>query len=263
MNQSSLVECQKIGPVALVCLNKPDSLNALSGEMIGRIIEVFDALKRDDAVRAIVLTGNGKAFCAGLDLKELAGPGSAGLGKSAGPDTNTGLIASISQARKPVIAAVNGFAITGGFELALACDFIVCDRRAQFGDTHAMVGVVPGWGLSQKLPRLIGINRAKEMSFTGRFIDAEQALAYGLVNHVYANDELRDKAIGLATDMAAAHQTTLRQVRDLMDIGWGMTLSDGLALESQMSGAINGALDLANMDDRLAKLKQRARARSD
>ncbi len=138
---------------------------------------------------------------------------------------------------QPIIAAVNGYAITGGFELALMCDFIIAAPEARFADTHARVGVVPGWGLSQRLPRLIGINRAKELSLTGNYLDAETACAWGLVNRVVPAAELLPVCIRLAKDIASTHRPTRDEIKRIMDSGWQATLAEGLAIEDAASRA--------------------------
>ena len=132
---------------------------------------------------------------------------------------------------QPIIGAINGFAITGGFEIALLCDFMIASEQASFADTHARVGVVPGWGLSQRLPRLIGINRAKELSLTGNFLPAQQALDWGLVNRVVPADELLPTCVALANDITTTDPATRSEVLRIMDEGWHTTLTQGLELE--------------------------------
>ena len=172
--------------VALVTLNRPTAMNALSRELRTAIADTFEKLEADPAVRVVILTGAGKAFCAGLDLKELG----------QGRDTVQGTVetkdpvTSIARFSGPIIGAINGVAITGGFELALACDVLICSSEARFADTHGRVGILPGWGLSQRLSRTIGIYRAKELSLTGNFLTAQQAADWGLANRVVAPDEL-------------------------------------------------------------------------
>lgn len=180
-----LVLVERDGPVAIVTLNRPDALNALSHALRAEIVKAFQDLAKDDTVRAAVLTGAGRAFTAGIDLKE-AGSSGFKLGADGG---NIDLAKGLAEFPWPIIGAINGFAITGGFELALMCDVLLASEKAKFADTHARVGIMPGWGLSQKLPRLIGISRAKELSFTGNFLDAEMAERWGLVNRVYKADE--------------------------------------------------------------------------
>lgn len=227
----SLVLLEKNNGIALVTLNRPDALNALSIDMRSAIVKVFDELKEDDDVHAVVLTGAGRAFCAGLDLKELGSGGKDNLEAVSGANLQRAVVGC----GKPVIGAVNGFAITGGFELALMTDFIIASEKAQFADTHSQVGIVPGWALSQKLPRLIGINRAKEVSLTGNFLDAHTAERWGLVNRVVSSEELVPTCLSLAEDIASADQRTLKTVKRIMDEGWNTTLDEGLAIEREAS----------------------------
>ena len=151
--------------------------------------------------------------------------------------SDTEMLAAISEFPGPVIGAINGHAITGGFELALACDVLIGSTEARFADTHARVGLVPGWGLSQKLPRLIGIHRAKEISFTGNFVSAEQACTWGLLNRVVEPDDLLPVCRGLASDMVSCVPEVLREYKRLIDRGFGTTFAEGMALESEISRA--------------------------
>jgi enoyl-CoA hydratase len=198
--------------IAVVTLNRPAVRNALSSEMLGLLHQQLAAADDDADVDVIVLTGADPAFCAGLDLDELDGPGGERLltPLEASSRRGRGPMASLD---KPLIGAVNGAAITGGLELALNCDFLVASERARFGDTHTRVGVLPGWGLSVLLPQAIGVRRARELSFTGTYIDAAEALALGLVNHVVAHDELLPFTRRLAADIIGNDQQAVRQVR--------------------------------------------------
>ena len=218
--------------VTTVTLNRPEALNALSAALRRRIVEIFDELAGDHATQVVILTGAGRAFTVGLDLKELGGEASAAESIS-----SQELSRAVLGLTQPIIAAVNGHAITGGFELALMCDFLIASRDARFADTHARVGVVPGWGLSQRLPRLIGINRAKELSLTGNYLDADTACAWGLVNRVVAPGELLAVCRGLARDIADTDPVTRREIKRIMDAGWETTLSEGLAIEHRASEA--------------------------
>ena len=220
------------GGLAVVTLNRPEALNALSQGLRNRIAEVFDELAGDDSIGVVILTGAGRAFTVGLDLKELGGEIAADAQAS-----SRDLSAAIGELGKPVIGAINGFAITGGFELALMCDFLIASPDARFADTHARVGVVPGWGLSQRLPRLIGINRAKELSLTGNYLDADTALAWGLVNRVVPDDELLPTCRQLARDILSTEPVTRAEIRRIMDAGWHDSLAAGLALEAEASRA--------------------------
>ncbi|HEY8156664.1 MAG TPA: enoyl-CoA hydratase [Myxococcota bacterium] len=228
---SPVLMVEKNAGVACLTLNRPQAMNALSHELRQALTQGFRELAQDDSVRVAILTGAGKAFCAGLDLKELGSRGSQPLGAF----TDADMMAAIRGFPGPVIGAVNGFAITGGFELALACDLLIASSEARFADTHARVGILPGWGLSQKLPRLIGIGRAKELSFTGNFIGAEQALAWGLVNRVVAPAELLGACRQLAADMLSCDPASLRGYKQVIDAGFATTFEEGLRLEARVS----------------------------
>ncbi len=194
----------------------------------------------------------------GLDLKELgADPAALGpVGKKRAEDDP---LKVIEGCRHPVIAAVNGVAVTGGFEIALACDILLASTTARFADTHARVGVLPGWGLSQKLPRIIGPSRAKEMSFSGRFIDAGMAEAWGLVSHVVAPEALLGEAIALGTDIAEADPVFLQNLKRLIDDGLGGTLANGRALETTRSAEWNRAQTPQALEARLENVFARGR----
>ena len=253
----SVIEVTHQAGVALVTLNRPEANNALNRELSEAIIETFSSLAGDDSVRAIVLTGAGRAFCAGVDLKALTEePQLLSTGMGLGPESP--LVAALEQCPQPIIGAVNGAAVTGGFELALACDFLFASEHARFADTHARVGILPGWGLSQKLSRIIGINRAREMSLTGNFIDAERAEAWGLVNRVCAAESLLETALTSATHIADADPTAVPALKALMNDGAKETLGDALILEGQRGNAFAKNVDYSQMSARLAALRQRA-----
>lgn len=197
--------------IATITLNRPDARNALSAALITRLREAMADLDARDDVDVIVLTGTDPAFCAGLDLEEL---GSTGANISATADRdNDGLSRPWNPTAKPVIGAVNGVAVTGGFELALNCDFIVASTRAHFADTHSRVGVMPGWGLTVLLPQAVGVRRARQLSFTGQFLDADTALAWGLVNEIVPHAELLSRVHAIALEIAGNEQDGVRQIR--------------------------------------------------
>lgn len=182
------------GGVATVTINRPHARNALNSELRAALPTAVQALDADPEVMAIVLTGADPAFCAGLDLRELGQRGVSGDAVSQmGP---------FGRLSTPLIGAINGPAVTGGFELALACDFLIASERASFADTHARVGVMPGWGLTVALPEAVGDRRARQMSLTGNFLDADTALTWGLVNEVVPHEVLLERATGLARDIA-------------------------------------------------------------
>jgi enoyl-CoA hydratase len=226
----SVVLVEKSGGIATITLNRPEALNALNAELRDAIEHAFRALAKDAEVRVAILTGAGRAFSAGIDLKELS---SARTLRSGAADYD--MISAIRDFEAPLIGAVNGHAITGGFELALACDLLIASESAVFADTHARVGIVPGWGLSQRLPRLIGIARAKELSLTGNFIDAEQAERWGLVNRVVPAHELLPACRQLALDMLSCDPPSLRRYKQMIDRGYAGTFADGMALEQRIS----------------------------
>lgn len=219
--------------VTTVTLNRPDALNALSTELRQGLVRTFRELKNDPGTAVVILTGAGRAFTAGLDLKELGGEQDGAAAGSAAEDTD--LESALKGFGKPIIGAINGFAITGGFELALMCDILICSRNARFADTHARVGVVPGWGLSQRLPRLIGLPRAKELSLTGNFLSAEQAYEWGMINRVVEPEELMTTAHGLARDILTTEPATRATVLHIMNEGWDSTLGEGMAIEQAAS----------------------------
>lgn len=261
-DSEDLVLLEKKGAVAVVMMNRPRALNALSRALRTALAGTINALDRDPEIRAIVLTGAGeRAFSAGLDLKEL-GVDPKALGSVGEKRPEDDPLKAIETCRHPVIAAVNGVAVTGGFELALGCDILLASTAARFADTHARVGVLPGWGLSQKLPRIIGPSRAKEMSFSGRFIDAETAAAWGLVSRVVAPDRLLDEAVALAADIAEADPAFMQNLKGLIDDGLAGTLADGRVLETDRSSAWNGALTPDVLEARREAVLARGRGNS-
>src|ERR671923_1231543 len=196
---SELVLSETSDRVSTLTLNRPEARNALSSELQRALAIALAAAESDDDVDAVVLTGADPAFCAGLDLRELGTTAANLVGGR--DDENRSPFTVLWTMTKPVIGAINGPAVTGGFELALGCDFLVASERATFGDTHARVGVTPGGGMSVFLPQTVGLRKAKEMSLTGNFIDAREAFALRLVNRVVPHDELLPTARKLAADI--------------------------------------------------------------
>jgi enoyl-CoA hydratase len=190
------VETRFAGAIWTIVLNRPERRNAIDVELQRELVSTLGAFDADPGARVAVLTGADPAFCAGMDLAEL---GSGRLGFSEEPSYADAMRAC----RKPVIGAVNGPAIAGGFELALACDFLIASDRAYFADTHAQVGVLPGGGLTVYLAQAVGVRRARQLSLTGEFVDAQRALQDGLVNEVVPHEELLERAAAVATAIAA------------------------------------------------------------
>ena len=253
-----LVTVERDGPVAVVAMNRPEAMNALSSGLRAELAAAMVEVDSDDTIRAVVLTGAGtRAFTAGLDLKEL---GVAGLGaaNAEGPAANP--VKAIEQCRKPVIGAINGVAITGGFEVALACDILIASENARFADTHARVGIMPGWGLSQKLSRMIGISRAKELSLSGNFLDAQTACQWGLVNRVVSAEDLLPTAKKLAADIASADPAMIAAYKRLIDGGFALPFGEAMALEHATSSARNAQVKGGEVEERRKAVMERGRA---
>lgn len=212
---------------AVVTLNRPGAMNALSRELRGDFVAAFRDCTEDPEIRVVILTGNGKAFCAGFDLKELG----SGDARNTADEADNVVADAMEAFEGPIIGAINGHCITGGFEMALACDILVASDNARFADTHARVGMLPGWGLSQKLPRLIGLSRAREIAFTGAPVFARQAYEWGLVNHVVPPEELLPLAERIARDICACVPSVLQQYQTLVTEGYSMPLEDALKWE--------------------------------
>jgi enoyl-CoA hydratase len=204
--------------IGIVTLNRPEARNALSGELVATLESSISELDGRADVASIILTGADPAFCAGFDLRNLATELRAvQVQRQQDAATHFGLLPPHGT---PVIGAVNGAAVTGGLELALACDFLIASERARFADTHARVGAMPGGGMTIRLPQLIGINRARQMSFTGDFIGAQQAYEWGLVNEVVPHDELLPRARQVAAAIASVPAENVAELRAMYtDIG--------------------------------------------
>ena len=218
------------GPVGLVTLSRPARRNALTPGLHGSLVAAVERLDADPGVAAIVLTGADPAFCAGVDLGALAS------GERFAAPTE-GQLGPLPPTTTPLIAAVNGPAMTGGLELVLACDVVVASERATFADTHARVGVVPGWGMSVLLPRAVGAQRAALMTLTGRTVDATTALAWGLVAEVVAHEELVDRAVAIGDAMAAGVPDAVRALLSLHRRSTSADAGAAWRLEAEVSRA--------------------------
>jgi len=241
--------------VRTITLNRPAARNALSSELIDRLVEALRAAEDDPGIRAVILTGADPAFCAGLDLREAV---ASGVPSSSVLDRKGSPWWTLHVMRTPVIGAVNGPAVTGGLELALQCTFLVASERAAFGDTHARVGLHPGGGLTGLLPQAIGMRRAREMSLTGNFLDAREALQLGLVNHLVPHDDLLPTAQGLAGDIAGGDPRTVAALNDTYSDVAALPLGEGLALERARFKAWE--YDPAGIESRRQAILDRGRA---
>lgn len=221
--------------IATLTFNRAEALNSLNGALRRALIATLAEVDARDDVRAIILTGTGRAFCAGLDVKELSASGTNVTDNV--DDADIG--GAITALGTPIIAAINGLAVTGGFEITLACDIVIAAESAWFCDSHAKIGLMPGWGLSQRLARTIGPSRAKEISLTARKVGAAEAAELGFVSRVVPDAELAAAARDTAAQIAQWPGPTTRQIKALIDGGLAMTLAEGLAFERRESQSFN------------------------
>lgn len=243
--------------VGIITLNRPEARNALSSEIQRLLPQLVTALDADDNVDVLILTGADPAFCAGVDLKEL------GQGRAALVAPPAGRRGPLPARTKPLIGAINGVAVTGGLELALACDFLVASDRARFADTHARVGVMPGWGLTVLLPQAIGLRRAREMSVSGNYIDAHTALQWGLVNHVVPHDELLPFCLSLAADIVSNDAAGVRQILDTYQRVSETTSAEGWDIEAEVSQEwMRSRLDPTEVERRRRAIVERGRSQT-
>jgi enoyl-CoA hydratase len=229
------IDLERRGSIAVVTMNRPEALNAFNGEQLRLLAETFDEIGNDGSIRCVVLTGAGeRAFAAGADIKEMKDlDGATGLafGRAGHRATR-----SVEELPQPVIAAVNGFALGGGCELALASDIRLASENAVFAQPEVTLGIPPGWGGSQRLPRLVGPGLAAELIFTGRRVNAEEALRIGLVNAVYPIDRLMDEATKLAESVAASSPLAVRAAKQLIRLAFNGQTIDGLDTEARAFG---------------------------
>jgi enoyl-CoA hydratase len=228
-----LVRTEVGDQVATVTLNRPEARNALSGALTRELDDVITELDGRTDVGCIILTGADPAFCAGVDLKALSTePRAAQQERQSGPMAHLGFL---PPHETPVIGAINGPTVTGGLELALCCDFLIASEHARFADTHARVGAMPGAGLTIRLPQLIGIDRARRMSFTGDFIDAATALAWGLVVEVVAHEALLPRARELAAAVVSIPAENVREIRRMYEAMSALAGEEAWLAEAQWS----------------------------
>ncbi len=213
--------------VALIQLNRPKELNALNLELMGEIRDALKALDADEKVRVIIITGNERAFAAGADIKQMSGKNAIDMLKIDQFSTWD----QIKKTKKPIIAAVSGFALGGGCELVMHCDCVVASETAQFGQPEIKIGVMPGAGGTQRLPKAVGKALAMEMVLTGEFISAERALQAGLINKIVPVDLLMDETIKMAQKMARNSPIALQMAKESVLKSFESSLSEGLSFE--------------------------------
>ncbi len=217
--------------VARITLNRPDALNALSDELLGELADAVTEAQKDDKVRCIVITGSEKAFAAGADIAMMAEKGFVDtfMGNLFTDSTDT-----ICRARKPIIAAVSGYALGGGCELAMMCDFIIASESAKFGQPEVNLGVMAGIGGTQRLARFVGKSKAMDMNLTGRFMDAEEAERCGLVSRVVPSKKLMEEAMGAANKIASKSMISVMAIKESVNQAFEVPLRDGLLFERRM-----------------------------
>jgi len=219
------------GNTAIITINRPDALNALNLEVLKDLDEIISTAEEDDDVYVIIITGGGRAFVAGADVAQMTGMGpndARAFGKY-----GSSVLSKIEAISKPVIAAINGFALGGGCELCMACDIRIAGDKAKFGQPEVGLGITPGFGGTQRMPRIVGLAKAKELIFTGQVINAEEALSIGLVNQVVDGDELMEAALDMAEKIAMNAQIAVRQSKLAINKGMQCDIQTGMALEAQ------------------------------
>lgn len=240
---------EDVDGVRVLTIDRPESKNAMNPPLRRALMAAFAAADRDDSVRAVVLTAVEPVFSAGVDFKQIdRGPDAA-----AGPGDNPA--AALRALRKPSVCAVNGACVSGALEVALSASLIVASERARFADTHAHLGVVPTWGLTALLPRAVGVRKAREMSLTGEFVGAEEALRIGLVNHVVAHEELLPFALRLAGSVAVT--PAAGEMLELYRRGEDLSLAGALAAETAHGAGRKYDLEAFTAAGRAVSARQR------
>lgn len=221
------------GPVRVLTLNRPEARNALSRDLIRAAYTALTEADADDSVRAVVLTGADPAFCAGVDLKEAQRD----AGEYFEEFRSHSCIEATGKMHTPIVGAINGAVFTGGLEMALGCDFLIASERAVFADTHARVGILPGGGMTARLPQVVGLAMARRLSMTGEVVDAARAERIGLVTEVVAHERLLDRALELAAQIAEVPGATMRGLKEIYTTGAAAVIDPALAAEQEIAFA--------------------------
>ena len=219
------------GGVGVITLNRPDALNAFNAKLMDELTDAVKKFEADDSVGCMVITGSEKAFAAGADIKEMASKDYIDVFRE---DFITANWEEASRARKPLIAAVAGYALGGGCELALMCDFIIAGDNAKFGQPEISIGAMPGAGGTQRLARFIGKSKAMEMCLTGRMMDAEEAARCGLVSRIVPKGELREEAIRVAKQIASFSRPIAMMTKEAVNRAYETTLAEGVRFERRV-----------------------------
>ena len=226
------IRCEKQDGIAIVTIDRPEALNALNSTVITELEQVVAALESDRDVRCLILTGEGRSFVAGADIGEQY-PLDLDGGRRWG-QRGSALFRRIEKLEFPTIAAVNGFALGGGCELALSCDIILASEKAKFGQPEVGLGITPGFSGTQRLPRRVGVAKAKELIFSGRMIKADEAKEIGLVNAVYAPEVLMDGALEMAKSFTKNAPIAVKYAKACIDRGMQMDIDGGIAVENEL-----------------------------
>ena len=230
----AFVTLEQKGPVGVITMNRPEALNALNDQVLRDLDQVLDQVEENEEILVAVITGAGRSFVAGADIGQMSTL-TAAEGKKFGALGNR-IFLKLENLSKPTIAAVNGFALGGGCELSMACDIRIASEKAKFGQPEVGLGITPGFGGTQRLPRIVGAANAMELILTAKTINAAQAKEMGLVSHVYAPEELMDKAMELANAIAANAQVAVRQSKAAIRRGLQTDMATGTAYESEAFG---------------------------
>lgn len=225
---------QKQDRICTVSINNPEALNALNTAILTELEQAFDEIAADDEVDVVILTGEGRSFVAGADIAEMSVM-KADEGKQFGR-LGARVFRKIELLEKPVIAAVNGFALGGGCELAMACDLRIASSKAKFGQPEVGLGIIPGFSGTQRLPRLVGLGKAKELIYTAAVIRADEACRIGLVNKVVEPEELMHEAFAMASDITAKAQLAVRYAKEAINRGTETDIETGIDLETSLFG---------------------------
>jgi len=228
---------------AVITLNRPDSLNSISWMMSKELVQVAEEISADDSVRAVIITGAGKAFCAGGDIRENMTPGAPSLSTLLGDGNPLPCFIAIANLEKPTIAAINGVALGGGSELALACDLRIAAESARFGFAEAKIGMIPAGGGTIRMPQLVGIPQAKKMIFFGDAIDAREAYRIGMVNKVVPADSLLEEAEKWATELAWLSPVALKAAKKCINISNQVPLDDAIKFEAKQAAVVRDSYD--------------------
>jgi enoyl-CoA hydratase len=248
-----LVLSDDAGSVRVLAMNRPEARNALNTELIGALYAALGDADGDPSVRAVVLTGVDPAFCAGVDLKEAQRLGTAYFEQF----QTQSCIRKTAQMRKPIIGAINGPVFTGGLEMALGCDFLIASQRAVFADTHARVGILPGGGMTARLPQVVGGAMARRLSMTGEVIDADRAERIGLITEVVPHDRLLARAVELASQIGEVPAPIMAGLKEIYVTGSAAVTDPALAAEQDIAGAQE--LDRDALGDRYTEISERNR----